>query len=278
MKFLGDSKFFWTEYHGGKINITMHLVSFSFLLYGLTVRSVTLVLIGVFVVGYGRIAQTLWLGLSSVPPSSTHYDDRGSAPQCRAGIKRGDKVSFQMKGKKLRNARSIFSYAKGTELTMVDPLLSLSIRAVSLIALLLCVPVVAHFRFAPGALWAEYVGIFFHLVVFLLVFKLPAPEWARAAGYGWLLLDVDGGLNLVDPQCTGCRSRQRCAPLNARAGRWIVMASLQGSLTAKLVGLPAGAILFAYTFASPFLPTVWLSPASILVLVWFAILTWQNGI
>ena len=26
MKFLDDSKFFWTEYHGGKINITMRLV------------------------------------------------------------------------------------------------------------------------------------------------------------------------------------------------------------------------------------------------------------
>ena len=49
MKFLDDSKFFWTEYHGGRINITMHLVSFSFLLYGLTVRSVTLVLVGLFV-------------------------------------------------------------------------------------------------------------------------------------------------------------------------------------------------------------------------------------
>jgi hypothetical protein len=47
--FLEDSKFFWTEYHGGKINIIMHLVSFSFLFYGLAVRSVALVLIGLFV-------------------------------------------------------------------------------------------------------------------------------------------------------------------------------------------------------------------------------------
>ena len=54
------------------------------------------------------------------------------------------------------------------------------------------------------------------------------------------------------------------------------MVSLQGSLAAKLVSLPAGAILFAYTFASSFLPTVWLSPASILVLAWLAILAWQN--
>jgi hypothetical protein len=48
-KFLEDSKFFWTEYHSGKVNIIMHLVSFSFLFYGLAVKSVALVLIGFFV-------------------------------------------------------------------------------------------------------------------------------------------------------------------------------------------------------------------------------------
>jgi hypothetical protein len=91
---------------------------------------------------------------------------------------------------------------KGPELTTVDPLLSLSIRAVALTALLLWVPIVASFRFAPGARWAGYVGIFYHIAVFLLVFKLPAPEWARAAGYGWLLLDVAAGvlgINQIHP-------------------------------------------------------------------------------
>jgi hypothetical protein len=166
---------------------------------------------------------------------------------------------------------------KGTALTMVDPVLSLSIRAVSLIALLLWVPIVASFRFAPGARWAGYLGIFYHLAVFLLVFKLPAPEWAKAAGCGWLLLDVAAGtlgINQVDPAIA---QRVRLGG-HIFAGIWIVMASLQGSLAAKLVGLPTGAILFAYTFASPFLPRIWLSPAAILMLVWLAILTWQNGV
>src|SRR5215469_17284725 len=95
----------------------------------------------------------------------------------------------------------IACYAKRKELTMVDPLLSLSIRAVSLIALLLWVPVVASFRFAPGTQWAAYVGIFYHLAVFLLVFKLPAPEWARAAGYSWLLLDVAAGTLNINQDC-----------------------------------------------------------------------------
>ena len=49
MTFLKDSKFFFTLYHAGKVNITLHVVSFSLLFYGLTLKSVPLVLIGLFV-------------------------------------------------------------------------------------------------------------------------------------------------------------------------------------------------------------------------------------
>ena len=47
--FLSDSKFFFTLYHAGKVNIILHLVSFSFLFYGLAVKSVPLVLIWLFI-------------------------------------------------------------------------------------------------------------------------------------------------------------------------------------------------------------------------------------
>jgi hypothetical protein len=47
--FLRDSKFFFTRYHAGRVNIILHLVSLSLLFYGLTVKSVPLVLIGLFV-------------------------------------------------------------------------------------------------------------------------------------------------------------------------------------------------------------------------------------
>jgi hypothetical protein len=47
--FLEDTKFFFTRYHAGTVNIILHLVSLSFLLYGLAVRSVLFVLIGLFV-------------------------------------------------------------------------------------------------------------------------------------------------------------------------------------------------------------------------------------
>ena len=47
--FLRDSKFFFTLYHAGKVNIILHVVSFSFLFYGLTIKSVPLLLIGLFI-------------------------------------------------------------------------------------------------------------------------------------------------------------------------------------------------------------------------------------
>ena len=160
---------------------------------------------------------------------------------------------------------------------MVDPVLSLSTRTVSLIAFVLFVPVVASFRLAPGSRWASYLGILFHLAMFLLVFKLTAPEWAKASGYGWLLLDVVAGVLIINQVSRPIAGNVRLGG-HIFAGIWFVMASLQGSPAAMLAGLPAGLILFAYTFASPFLPSAWLSPASILVLVWLGIIARQNGI
>ena len=47
--FIRDSKFFFTLYHAGKVNIVLHVVSLSFLFYGLTLKSVPFVLIGLFI-------------------------------------------------------------------------------------------------------------------------------------------------------------------------------------------------------------------------------------
>ena len=49
MSFIKDTQFFWTKYHGGTVNIIMHVISFSLLLYGLSIKSVLLVLVGLFV-------------------------------------------------------------------------------------------------------------------------------------------------------------------------------------------------------------------------------------
>jgi hypothetical protein len=44
--FMKDSKFFFTLYHAGTVNIILHVVSLLFLFYGLAVKSVPFVVMG----------------------------------------------------------------------------------------------------------------------------------------------------------------------------------------------------------------------------------------
>lgn len=99
--------------------------------------------------------------------------------------------------------------------------------------------------------WLEYSGILFHLAMFMLVPSLKAPEWARAAGYGWLLLDTTVGvlaLHGVDPVIIDTIRLGG----HIFAGIWIVPAALAGSLPSKIFGGFAGAALFLYTFCRRF--------------------------
>jgi hypothetical protein len=159
---------------------------------------------------------------------------------------------------------------------LIDPVVSISFRSVALAAIAFWIPVMLSFRFAPGAIWAEYPGIVYHLLMYILVAKLPSPEWARAAGYGWLTLDIMTGVLVLNRVPRAIADPVRLGS-HIFGGLWFIMVSLCGSLPIKIVGVLAGALLFGYTFVSPFLSTVWLSPASVLVLAWLWILAWRNG-
>lgn len=50
----------------------------------------------------------------------------------------------------------------------------------------------------PGVIWPEYSGIFFHLAFLLVIARLNAPEWARAAGYGWIAFDALTGILAIN--------------------------------------------------------------------------------
>ena len=60
-------------------------------------------------------------------------------------------------------------------------------------------------------------------------------------------------------------------------GTWIAVASLSGSRALQVVGVFTGVYLAGFTFVSPFLPLKVLSATAPLVLVWLAIIAWQNG-
>lgn len=169
-----------------------------------------------------------------------------------------------------RNAPRMISSSILTETSF-----SASARTAAIAAILMFAPVVVSFAF-PRAFWADYPGILFHLAVFLLVPRLPAPTWAKAAGYGWLFLDVTVGVMTLNGVPLEIAMPIRLGG-HIFAGVWIVSASLSGSLPIKVTGLIAGIWLFAFTFVSPFLSTQALAPASIIVLIWLGIIAWQNG-
>jgi hypothetical protein len=69
----------------------------------------------------------------------------------------------------------------------------LSFRAIAILPLLLFLPALVSFFTDPGSVWPEYPGILFHLSILVLVSRMDAPAWAKAAGFGWLTLDVLSG-------------------------------------------------------------------------------------
>ena len=160
---------------------------------------------------------------------------------------------------------------------MIDPNASLSPRTVASAAILLFMPVMVTFAVSPGVWWANWPGILFHLALFLLIPKLEAPDWAKAAGYGWLLLDVTSGTMVLDGVPHAIADYVRLSG-HIFAGIWIVTVSLPGSLPVKITGFIGGSWLFLFTFASRFLPFNSLGPASIIVLVWLGFIAWQNGV
>ncbi len=159
---------------------------------------------------------------------------------------------------------------------MIDPIRSLSPRVIALAALVFFAPVVVTFAVAPGVWWADYPGILFHLAMFLLVAKLDAPDWAKAAGYGWLVLDVMTGVLTLNNVPHDIADYVRLGG-HIFAGIWLVTAALSGSRSMMIAGVLTGIWLGGYTFVSPFLPMTVIGPTAIFFLIWLAIIAWQNG-
>jgi len=143
--------------------------------------------------------------------------------------------------------------------------------------IVLFVPSLVSFAVSePGVVWPEYTGVFFHLAILLLIARLDAPDWAKAAGYGWIILDVLTGIlsiNGVDYDITW--------PVrlggHVLAGVWLVTAALYARQRAvQVTGIATGLWLGSYSFIAPNVPEYVLYPASLLIVAWFALLAALN--
>jgi hypothetical protein len=152
--------------------------------------------------------------------------------------------------------------------------LTVTTRTLALLPIILFLPTLISYAVALGSVAAEYTGVLFHVAFLFLVARLDAPLFARAAGFGWLTLDIACGslmINGVDPH-TALALRFGGHVL---AGIWFVTVSLIRTGALRTLGVVVGVWLAGFTFVSAVLPKTFLQPAGLLMLIWLALLSWS---
>lgn len=123
---------------------------------------------------------------------------------------------------------------------------------------------------APMLLVMGMVGVASHLVLLPVVAELPAPAWARAAGYSWIAIDVM--LNVATVNGAG---QALVAPLrlggHVPAALWIAMAASGATGATRGVGLLLAALLAGHAFANPWAPAWLIFIPFLLIPLWLAL-------
>jgi hypothetical protein len=124
-----------------------------------------------------------------------------------------------------------------------------------------------------GNIVVALLGAAEHLILFPVVAALPAPRWARAAGYGWIVCDVATdimALNGVPPAIFIPMRYGGHVP----AAFWIAGASWPASRVVPWLGLILVLDLGGYSFFAPFDPShfVGLLPVLLLLPLWLVLI------
>ena len=108
-----------------------------------------------------------------------------------------------------------------------------------------------------------------HLLLFPVVAALPAPPWARAAGYGWLVVDIATDIMALNGVADMTYLSMRYGG-HIAAALWITFASWQARGATRWVGLLLAFDLGAFSFI-PHGSFLLLLPSGPLLPIWFAL-------
>lgn len=113
------------------------------------------------------------------------------------------------------------------------------------------------------------IGVAEHLLLFPVVAALPAPRWARAAGYGWLVIDIATDIMQINGVDKSIYLSLRYGG-HISAALWIASASWQAKGAMRVVGWLLAIDLFIYSFIA-FIPFTFivLFPSLVLLPLWF---------
>jgi hypothetical protein len=157
-------------------------------------------------------------------------------------------------------------------------------------------PAASMFAYAAAALFAAHLATYFvpairdvtlttsstlavslavvavaqHLVVFPVVRALPAPWWARAAAFAWLVLDMSTDLAQLGGAPKSLYLVVRLG-VNLLAALWIVSASLRARGGLRGLGVFVAADFACYSFVGLLSPLAFLIalPSLVLLPLWF---------
>jgi len=113
-------------------------------------------------------------------------------------------------------------------------------------------------------------GIVEHLLLLVgVVWALPAPRWAKAAGAGWLLVDMTTDLLAVGGASSATYLTVRFLG-HLLAAVWIFGAARRGDGAFRWVGVVLAVLLAGYTLVALWVPPVALAPTGpLLVAFWW---------
>jgi hypothetical protein len=115
-------------------------------------------------------------------------------------------------------------------------------------------------------------GVAEHLVLFPVIAALPAPRWAKAAGYGWLVIDMATDIMQLNgvPKETYLALRYGG---HISAAVWIASASWQAKGVLRIVGEFVALDLVVYSFIA-FIPFTFivLFPSLLLLPLWLVLI------
>jgi len=154
----------------------------------------------------------------------------------------------------------------------------LSFRTIAILPIVLFIPTLILGVALPGSKIGAALGMLFHLSVLFVVSRMPAPAWARAAGFAWLALDITSGAMTLNDVPYDIAFPVRLGG-HVLAGTWIMTVSLLCKpRSVRFLGVVVGLWLALYTFFGSALPVILLAPPGTLVVIWFGLLAWNYKI
>lgn len=127
----------------------------------------------------------------------------------------------------------------------------------------------------PLSVMPELLGVGIHILLFPVVERLRAPQWAKAAGYGWLVIDVAVGVLILNHVNHDLAFSVRLAS-HVLAGIWVFAASVSGRGAFRATGIALAICIAGYSFVSSFAPRQLLAPSALLMVAWLFLIGWQT--